>query len=45
MRETGELLAEPAGLTLDAVTPAAPVVVAVDRSRIRQLLLNLLTNA
>ncbi len=45
VRETGELLAEPAGLTLDAVTPAAPVVVAVDRSRIRQLLLNLLTNA
>jgi len=45
VRETGELLAEPAGLTLDAVTPAAPLVVAVDRSRIRQLLLNLLTNA
>ena len=45
VRETGELLAEPAGLTLDVSTPTAPVVVTVDRSRIRQLLLNLLTNA
>jgi heavy metal sensor kinase len=44
-RETGELLAEPAGLTLDLETPPGPVVVAVDRSRIRQLLLNLVTNA
>jgi signal transduction histidine kinase len=44
-RETGELLAEPAGLTLEVEAPPAPVVASVDRSRIRQLLLNLLTNA
>jgi signal transduction histidine kinase len=44
-RETGELLAEPAGLTLDVQVPPEPIVAPVDRSRIRQLLLNLLTNA
>src|SRR5574341_245310 len=44
-RETGELLAEPAGLSLDVEVPREPVVTPVDRSRIRQLLLNLLTNA
>jgi len=44
-RETGELLAEPAGLTLDVQVPPEPLVAPVDRSRIRQLLLNLLTNA
>jgi heavy metal sensor kinase len=44
-RETGELLAEPAGLELKVDRPGAPVIVSLDRSRIRQLLLNLLTNA
>jgi heavy metal sensor kinase len=43
--ETGELLAEHAGVAMDVTTPAAPVVCAVDRSRVRQLVLNLLTNA
>jgi signal transduction histidine kinase len=44
-RETAELLAEPARLTLEVDVPPDPVVAPVDRSRIRQLLLNLLTNA
>src|SRR5574341_943486 len=43
--ETGELLAEEAGVAMHVEMPTAPVVVSVDRSRIRQLLLNLLTNA
>ena len=43
--ETGELLAEQAGVTMDVGTSAAPVVVSVDRSRIRQLILNLVENA
>ena len=44
-RETGELLAEQAGVSMEVATPPEPVVVPVDASRIRQLLLNLLTNA
>lgn len=44
-RETGELLAERAGVTMTVTAPAAPVVVPVDRTRVRQLILNLLTNA
>ncbi|HYK82802.1 MAG TPA: ATP-binding protein [Gemmatimonadales bacterium] len=44
-RETGELLAEQAGVQVEVATPPAPVVVPVDASRIRQLILNLLTNA
>ncbi|MGH7612824.1 MAG: sensor histidine kinase, partial [Gemmatimonadales bacterium] len=44
-RETGELLAEEAGVTMSVTAPASAVVVAVDASRIRQLVLNLLTNA
>jgi heavy metal sensor kinase len=44
-RETGELLAEEAGVHMEVAVPPEPVVVAVDGSRIRQLLLNLLTNA
>jgi heavy metal sensor kinase len=44
-RETGELLAEHAGVRIEVGTPAEPVVVPVDRSRIHQLILNLLTNA
>jgi heavy metal sensor kinase len=43
--ETGELLAEQAGVTIDVRTPAEPVVLDVDRSRVRQLILNLLENA
>src|SRR6266704_1848893 len=44
-RETGELLAEEAGVRMEVTTPAEPVVVSVDATRIRQLILNLLTNA
>jgi heavy metal sensor kinase len=45
VEETGELLAEEGGVQMEVSTPATPVVVPVDRSRIRQLVLNLLTNA
>jgi two-component system, OmpR family, sensor kinase len=45
VQETGELLAEEAGVTMEVATPAEPVVVSVDASRIRQLILNLVTNA
>jgi len=44
-RETGELLAEEAGVKMEVTTPPEPVIVAVDASRIRELILNLLTNA
>jgi heavy metal sensor kinase len=44
-RETGELLAEPAGVAIEVRTPPEPVVLALDRSRVRQLVLNLLENA
>jgi two-component system OmpR family sensor kinase len=43
--ETGELLAEKSGVTMRVVTPPEPIVIGADASRIRQLLLNLLTNA
>jgi heavy metal sensor kinase len=43
--ETGELLAEHAGVAIDIGTPPEPVVLAVDRSRVRQLILNLIENA
>jgi heavy metal sensor kinase len=43
--ETGELLADHAGVTIEIRTPAEPVVLAVDRSRVRQLILNLIENA
>ena len=45
VQETGELLAEEAGVTMEVATPAEPVMVSVDASRIRQLILNLITNA
>ena len=45
VQETGELLAEEAGVTMEVATPAEPVIVSVDASRIRQLILNLVTNA
>ncbi|HUL03731.1 MAG TPA: ATP-binding protein [Gemmatimonadales bacterium] len=44
-RETGELLAEDAGVALEVASPPAPVPLDVDAQRMRQLLLNLLTNA
>src|SRR5438132_1031277 len=44
-RETGELLAEQAGVQMELATPPEPVIVPVDASRIRQLILNLGTNA
>lgn len=44
-RETGELLAEQAGVAITVATPEEPVVLAVDAERIRELILNLLTNA
>lgn len=43
--ETGEMLAEAGGVTVSRTMPEAPVMVPVDRNRIRQLLLNLVTNA
>src|SRR5438132_1319523 len=45
VRETGELLAEEWGVRVEFTTPPEPIVVAVDATRIRQLILNLLTNA
>src|SRR5205085_11830135 len=44
-RETGELVAEGGGVPMGVTTPGDPVVVSVDATRIRQLILNLLTNA
>ena len=43
--ETGELLAEHAGVGMEIRLPPDPVVVSVDRSRLRQLALNLIENA
>jgi two-component system, OmpR family, sensor kinase len=43
--ETGELLAEQAGVGMDIKLPPEPLVVSVDRSRVRQLALNLIENA
>ncbi|MGH7561720.1 MAG: sensor histidine kinase [Gemmatimonadales bacterium] len=43
--ETANLLAEPAGLAVTTVIPDGSVRLDVDRNRIRQLLLNLVTNA
>lgn len=43
--ETGELLAEHAGVGIEIRLPPQPVVVEVDRSRMRQLALNLIENA
>jgi heavy metal sensor kinase len=43
--ETGELLAEHAGVGIEIRLPPDPLVVAVDRSRMRQLALNLIENA
>lgn len=43
--ETAGMLGEEPGIEIRTELPPAPVVVGVDRSRIRQLLLNLVTNA
>jgi heavy metal sensor kinase len=43
--ETGELLAEHAGVGMEIRLPADPILVSVDRSRVRQLALNLIENA
>jgi two-component system OmpR family sensor kinase len=43
--ETANILAEEAELTVTTSIPSAPVMLGVDRNRIRQLLLNLVTNA
>jgi len=45
VQETGELLAEPGEVRIEVEVPAEPVMLAVDRTRMRQLVLNLLTNA
>src|SRR5213594_2680677 len=44
-RETGELLAEQAGVHVEVATPPESVILEVDTQRFRQLVLNLLTNA
>src|SRR6058998_748101 len=43
--ETGDLLADHAGVAIEIRTPPAPLMLAVDRSRVRQLVLNLIENA
>jgi signal transduction histidine kinase len=43
--ETASMLAEAAGLTVLTTMPESPVAFRADRNRIRQLLLNLVTNA
>jgi len=43
--ETAGLLAEGGGITVTSASPDRPVLLSVDRSRIRELLLNLVTNA
>lgn len=43
--ETAGLLAEATGVTVTSEVPDGPVLLAVDRHRIRELLLNLVTNA
>jgi signal transduction histidine kinase len=43
--ETAGMLGESAGIAVTSKIPAAPVPMAVDRHRIREMLLNLVTNA
>ncbi|MEK6598379.1 MAG: HAMP domain-containing sensor histidine kinase, partial [Gemmatimonadota bacterium] len=43
--ETAEMLAEASGVTVSHSIPDTPLILLVDRNRIRQLLLNLVTNA
>jgi heavy metal sensor kinase len=44
-RETGELLAEHAGVTIEVAIPDGPVLLEADPTRMRQLILNLVENA
>jgi heavy metal sensor kinase len=43
--ETASFLGEQAGVTVEVTAPSQPMVLAADSSRIRQLIMNLLTNA
>jgi heavy metal sensor kinase len=43
--ETGELLAEPTGVAVTMDAPSGPVVIQADGTRLRQLVMNLVTNA
>src|SRR5256885_2123790 len=43
--ETASILGEHAGVTVEVTMPAEPMMLAADHSRIRQLFMNLLTNA
>lgn len=43
--ETANILGEASGIAVTSSLPEAPVILRVDRNRIRQLLLNLVTNA
>ena len=43
--ETAQILGEAKNLTIRSQIPSRPVVLGIDRTRIRQLLLNLVTNA
>ncbi len=45
LAETGSLLGEQAGVTVRVVTPRRPMRISADGGRLRQLLMNLLTNA
>jgi len=45
MAETANILGEDAGVDIEVTTPDSPVYLSVDRGRVRQLLMNLLTNA
>ena len=45
VHETGQMLGEEAGLTVVLEVPGEPVVADVDAGRVRQLLMNLMTNA
>jgi two-component system OmpR family sensor kinase len=43
--ETANILSEQSAVAISVVTPDRPVTLSIDRNRIRQLLMNLLTNA
>lgn len=43
--ETANILSEQSAVSISVVTPDRPVTLSIDRNRIRQLLMNLLTNA
>jgi two-component system OmpR family sensor kinase len=43
--ETANILSEQSSVSISVVTPDRPVTLSIDRNRVRQLLMNLLTNA